>query len=509
MLNATHMATPNRPWSLLEGYSTGMAVPHAATEVVAIYGRASLDKKELRISTSRQIDRGRTLAEQAWPGCQIIVYEDNNLSASNPDVERPAYRRLLSDIRQNRIGQLVAHEQSRLTRQPAQWDELVVALSRAGIDRVHTVLRGQVPVTEGNRLVGRLMAVVDADESERLRLRALAMHDHLAASGRPNGGRYYGYRRRIGDDSRPRLAVYEPEAQVVHRIVDGLLAGRSAAHVADALNRDGIPPGKGGRRWWGQTVLGVARRPHIAGLRSFHRQVVGDGLWEPIIDRDRWEILQSVINSDPRRGSLYRPRRWLLTGGLAVCGVCGDPMITNKQARPHGNIDAYVCTPRARGEQGCGRVSIAPAQIVEELVVAAALEVIESPGFAARLAGTTDGGERAVLVERTRAAQARVDRAAELFGAGEVDEVTWRRMHAPAAGIVAEGKARLAELAGRAVDLPALGEIRADWDGLTVVQRRQAVGLAVARVMVLPRTGRRPADHRVRIRERLDIVWRI
>jgi DNA invertase Pin-like site-specific DNA recombinase len=86
----------------------------------------------------------------------------------------------------------VCHEQSRLTRQPAQWDERVVTLHKAGIAKVNTVQGRTVPVEPGNRLVGRIMSVIDAEEVERTRARILAAHEQLAGEGRPNGGRQYG-----------------------------------------------------------------------------------------------------------------------------------------------------------------------------------------------------------------------------------------------------------------------------------------------------------------------------
>jgi DNA invertase Pin-like site-specific DNA recombinase len=476
---------------------------------VAIYARASLDRDEQRISVDRQIARCQELACERFPGHAVAVFEDNNLSGSNPEVHRPGLEALLAAVRRNEVHEIVVHEQSRLTRQPAQWDELVVALTRAGIDQVHTVQQGVIPVAPGGRLLGRILAVVDAEESERIKLRATAMHEQLAAAGRPNGGRYYGYRRQLGGDGRAVLEVHEPESLIVRRIVDELLKGRSGYQIAEALNTDGVPTGKGGKRWWGQAVLAIARAPHIAGLRKHHGQVVGEGTWRPIVDRDRWELLQAAIGTDPHRGRPWRPRRWLLTGGLAVCGACGAPMYTNKQRRPGGNIDAYVCSPRAKPDShACGKVSLAPAELVEEIVVGVALDALESPSLAEALAGDS-GGIRTEAVERLAAAEQRVARTAELFGAGEIDELTWRRMHAPAAAAVEQARAQIAAMAAPGVDLPPFDRIRGAWAGLTVVQRRQAVATVVKKAVIAPRTGRRPADHEDRIRERLSIEWRL
>lgn len=472
---------------------------------VAIYGRASIDKTERRISVDRQVARCRALAEDLWPGRVPVVFTDNNLSGSNPDVTRPQWDRLMAAIRAGEIEHVVAHEQSRLTRQPAQWDQLVVALTRAGIDKVHTVSQGAVPVNPGNRLLGRILAVVDADESERTSRRALAMHEHIADEGRPNGGRYYGYRRQYGPDGRPELVIDEDEARVVRLIIDGLAAGRPAGRIAEQLTAGDVPTGRDGRRWWSSTVLGVARRPHIAGLRLHNGKVVGDGRWEPIVDRARWERVQQIIGN--AGGQPSRPRRHLLTGGIARCGVCGAPVSTTQQKRPKGYVQAYACSVRSWTPGACGKVALGPISVVEDLVACAVLERLRSPAAAAALTNHDDG-DQARAFEEIAAAEARVARAAEMYGAGELDERTWRQMHQAARKAADEARGRLGRLGMVDIDLPALERIWDEWATMPLEQRRAVISRLVERVVILPRTGRRPADPYERVTERLDIRWR-
>ena len=139
--------------------------------VCAIYARASLDRTERRISVDRQIERCRALAAERYPDLTVVVHQDNNRSASDPDVQRPGFDALVASIRRGDVAELVAHEQSRLTRRPEQWETLLVTLSMSGIERVTTVQQGMIPVAQGGRLLGRILAVVDAEESERIKLR--------------------------------------------------------------------------------------------------------------------------------------------------------------------------------------------------------------------------------------------------------------------------------------------------------------------------------------------------
>jgi site-specific DNA recombinase len=478
--------------------------------VIALYARASLDKTERRISVERQIDRCKALAADALPGREVVVYQDNNRSGSDPGVARPGYEALIAAIRRGAVAELVVHEQSRLTRRPEQWEELVVTLSLAGLERVWTVQQGQIPVSAGTRLLGRILAVVDAEESERIKLRATAMAQQLAQEGRPQGGRFYGYRRVTGDDRRPHLVIDTAEAAVVRRICSELAVGRSSYQVAEGLNRDGVPTARKGTKWRDNAVLQLVRRPHIAGLRSYNGSVVGPGRWEPIIPPEEWRNLQSSLSARVRQGGGARPRRWLLTGGLAVCGLCKAPLTTTKHPRPWGTITGYSCSVRSHfaGHKPCGKITVSPAELVEAVVVAGALAALDTPAVRAALAESSDPHtERVALMTRMTKAESRVKRAAELYGSGEVDEETWRAMHAPAARTVADCLAALAKLETPDPGLPAVEQLREKWDALTLAQRQGVLRLVIQRVVVGPQVTR-AADPIQRISDRLTIEWK-
>lgn len=480
--------------------------------VCAIYARASLDRTERRISVDRQIERCRALAAERYPDMPVVVFQDNNRSASDPDVQRPGFEGLVATIRRGEVGEVVAHEQSRLTRRPEQWETLLVTLSLSGIEHVTTVQQGVIPVAQGGRLLGRILAVVDAEESERIKLRSAAMSAQLAAEGRPNGGRYYGYQRVTGDDRRAELVIHEPEAAVVRRICSELATGHSGHEVAARLRRDGIPTGRGGD-WRSQAVIAIARRPHIAGLRLHNGAIIGRARWDPIIDPEDWRKLQATLaarNGITPSGQGSRSRRWLLTGGLAVCGLCGTPMSTSKHPRPWGSITGYSCSPRSHHPgTACGKVSITPAELVEVVVVSATLAALETPAVRAALAvtATDPQAERLAIMTRMTDAEARVKRAAELYGAGEIDEDTWRTMHAPAARVVADSVAALAAMESPTADLPPLDSLRGQWDGLTLTQQQGVIRLLVDHVEIRPQVTR-SADPIRRISDRLALHWK-
>jgi DNA invertase Pin-like site-specific DNA recombinase len=485
---------------------------------VACYARASLDRKEQRISTGRQIARGQHLADDLYPDVEVRVFCDNNKSASDPAVFRPEYDNMLKAIRRGEVVSVITHEQSRLTRQPSEWDELVVTLTRAGITKVHTVQQGSIGVEPGNRVVGRIMNVLDAEESERIKARATAMAEQLAQEGRPQGGRFYGYRRHRGPDGtgRPELEIIPEQAEVVRRIVDELLAGHSARAVAERLNADRVTTPRGGTEWRGQSILSIARKPHIAGLRSYHGKVVGPAKWEPIISPERFDALQAAtVTAEVRdvagkrkrigRARADNSRKWLLTGGIARCSRCKSPLAVVQLPRPEGYISGYGCTKRSGHKDACGGLNVTPAELVEELVVARLKERLSTPEFAALLHHTDDSA-RAAAMAALAEADGRVARAAQLFGAGEIDEATWRTMHTPAAGRAEAARAQLAATEAPEIDLPPADLVAERWEELPLKARQAVLRRYLKAVWVLPQKVR-PADPRLRVAMRLDLEW--
>lgn len=502
---------------MLRRYSHAMTPPRS----IAVYARASRDPSEQRISVDRQLARCRAKADDLYPGAEVETFVDNDRSASDPDVTRPGYEALLGAIRRGEVAEVVVHEQSRLTRHPSQWDELVVTLSRAGITKIQTVQQGTIGVEAGNRLVGRIMNVIDAEESERIRARAAAAHDQLAKEGRPVGRSHYGYRTSRGPDGtgRPELVIVPEEAAIIRRIVDELLAGHSSRAVAERLNDDGIPTARGCTRWRSQGVLALARRPYIAGLRAHRGTVVGPARWEGVITPDRFEALSRALGPGmvvTKRGAKRRrvatspgkARRWLLTGGIARCGICGAPMVAGPLGRGRGT--AYFCRLSSGDPNACGRMSIRPAELVEEMVTEAVLDHLERPEVAARLA-ETDDPERQTLSEEIAAADARIARAAELFGAGEIDEETWRTMHAPAAARADSARARLRAMSPAGdIELPAAEMIRSHWAELPLAARQAVLRRLLVAVRIGPvgRTITYDARERVWQRLRDGLEWR-
>jgi DNA invertase Pin-like site-specific DNA recombinase len=503
------------------------------TRVALVYARASADPSDQRISVDRQVKLCTARALDLWPDAEVKVFRDDSITAADPSVHRPGFAQFLTAVRSARKGELVGvvvNEQSRLTRQgTGSWDELVVTLTKSGISKVETLRSGPISVEPGNRLVGRLLAVVDAEEVERTKARCQDAHRELFNEGRPSSRAPFGYRSTKDSDGRPALEPHPVEAPIVRQVFDLALQGHAVNAIAAKLNADGVPPRSAKWKfkdnrptpvWQRPTVMAVLTSPSVAGLRA-HTDEDGQlhmvpARWPALIDVDQWHRVQRVLDRPTivtrTDGSVYRarsqprakPRKSLLSGGrrrgldgrpgevygVLRCGRCGFPLVTQPQARPGGvKVAAYACNRAKTDPAACSGCSISPADELETMVVTAITERLAvSPGLRDRLNVAEDSEAGRWRAERD-AAKVRMLIAAEMFGSGAIDPDTFAAMHRPAKTAFEFADARLSALSTSDTLLPTAEDVAERWESLTLKQQRAVVERLIARIVIAPGRG--------------------
>jgi DNA invertase Pin-like site-specific DNA recombinase len=481
---------------------------------IAIYARASIDREDKRVSVERQVARCNALVEERFGDTEVRTFVDNDLSGAKPGVVRPGYDDLLDAVRRGDVTELVCHEQSRLTRQPAQWEDLIVTLTKAGIERVYTVQSGTIEIG-GSKLISRIMAAVDAEEAERIRARVTAASAQNAAEGRPHGPPSYGYGRAIGGDGRPQWVINPEEARIVRRMCDRICSGRSVNSIAAELDDEEVPVPRG-KRWYPTTVRRIVTASTIAGIRSHHGVEAAPAIWEPIITEDRFRQVARALDSkvvtgrdgvkySTERRSHSSARRWLLSSGLLRCGLCGVAMVTHRTNQ--GTL--YYCATTRR-QRGCGRLSVGPAAKVDEWVYEQLLGQLSTPEMAERLTAHLSEDKARLLAERARAGDL-MNEAASLRGSGVYSLEQWERQFYPAkAAFDAASDALGALTDDPALDVPSVGVVRERWAEIPVRQRQRVLAIYIDEIVVSPgQYGPRPRDPYERIAKRTKISWRV
>jgi site-specific DNA recombinase len=402
---------------------------------------------------------------------------------------------MLEDIRAGTLDAVVVWALDRLHRRPMELEEFFDVCEAAGLRHLASV-GGDVDLATGDgKLVARIKGAVDAEEIEKLRRRITRKHEELAYAGMPSGGgRAFGYE----DDM---VTVRPDEAQLIREAMDRVLAGTPLGRICAEWTADGVQTVTG-RPWRTTTLRRMLTTGRVAGYRYLKGERVAEAVWPAIVDRAKWERCRQVL-LDPQRKMGGRPREYLLTGGLAVCGRCGVRLL----ARPTDTQQRkYIC---AKGVQynGCGKLGRL-ADPLEALIRDAVLYRLASRELLTALAGAQRGDDRSELYEQLRTAEEKLEK---------IEVAHFTDGHLSRAGYLAARQTlqTRAEAARRALsqrdgtsfllDLPAgKQELQARWDASDNSWRRNLVAAVVERVIVNPAVkGRNLFDP-----SKIDVVWR-
>jgi site-specific DNA recombinase len=465
---------------------------------VGLYCRLS-EPKETETATDdaigRQQERGRALAEtKGWHVAK--VYVDEGLSAyrrtgAKRAPVRPAFERALADIEAGAIKGLICYKLDRLVRDHGDF-ERVLATCEAHGAVLASVTEPQDTSSPMGEAIARMLVGFARMESQSISLRVAAEAEQRARRGEPKlgGSRVYGY-------DVDRRTIIPEEAAAIRHMANLVVAGASLREVAQWCLDEGIPRPSGGGSWEIKKVRRTLLAAQLAGWRSYKGALVAKGSWEPILDEATWRAVVEILH-DKASGVAGRPRRYLLTGGLARCGAegCGAAMI----ARPYGDkrypdLARYLCDA-ARNHPGvstgCGRVAIM-AHILEETT----LEMVFARDwrhFEPLPMARVDMGK---LAEQVASDEAKLRDLARLHAEDRIGTEEWLLQRDIVAGRVAKGREELVAARRRqaTAEVPAGGELlRQRWADLTLEQRRLAVQRVLAYVLV--RSAQRPYSRR-------------
>lgn len=428
----------------------------------ALYLRISQDKTGEHLGVDRQREDCIALAKQLdWEIAE--TYVDNDVSATSSKA-RPAYTRMLTEIDAGDIDAIIAWHPDRLYRKVTDLTGLVDVCKRNNT-QIATARAGSIDLTTPTgRLVAGLLAQVATYEGEAKsdRWRRSWRQGREAGKFAGNGRRTFGY---TLDGE-----VIEPEAAIVRDLADQVLAGKPLLTICRDLDRAGILTTLA-NPWSPQGLKRLLTNPRIAGWAALDGEIIAEGTWPPLIDRDTWEGVQALLRSRTRA---FVPRKALLTR-LIQCGACGQPMVTSDAK---GNR-TYRC-PSRPNMPGCGKVS-GNARYIEELVESYAQTRLADPAVrkhVAELRAEGDDGPRSELA----AIELRLTELEK-----QLDDPT-----IPLAAVtraIERAQEKQAELRGKitARNGVVIPDKDADWPD-DLLRRRQLVDLVVADIRLNPAT---------------------
>lgn len=403
----------------------------------AVYARQSVDKQN-SLSIEGQLDLCRRAA-----GRPLRVYTDRGFSGRN--TRRPAFQRLMGDIRGGRIDRLYVYRLDRFSRSVSDFGSLWDVLQAHHVEFV-SVSESFDTATPMGRAMLHIIMVFAQLERETTAERVRDNYYKRAALGAwPGGPAPFGFTVGRAPDRTGRpistLMIEPAQARVVERIFR-LYAGEGASlgSLARTLNAEGVAGPR--RETWdsvslsrvlhcpayvradGQVLLhlrarGVCLRSEEAAFDGTHGLLLIDGpeggqsasvLNSPgFIDPALWLACQSKLRKNRQLKNAGKGRHtWL--SGLLKCAVCGYSLkVTVSGGRRYlhcsGRYNVYKC--KARIHTDLGALEDAVAAHIQPL-----LDACPSPAAAP---------PADVCADRLRALEQKADRLTDAYaGSGDM-----------------------------------------------------------------------------------------
>jgi DNA invertase Pin-like site-specific DNA recombinase len=359
----------------------------------AIYTRKSteegLDMEFNSLDAQREAAEAYIASQRAegW-SCLPERYDDGGYTGGNMD--RPALKRLLTDVEAGKIDTIVVYKVDRLSRSLLDFSQLVGLFDKHQVSFVSVTQQFNTTTSMGRLTLNILLSFAQFEREiigERIR-------DKVAAAKKK--GKHTGGPPVLGydiDTQNRRLVVNSAEADLVRRIFRLFLQLGSGMKVAAALNADGYHTkarttraGKmrPGQPWDKISVNRVLNNCKYVGQVS-HRGTLYDGEHEAMIDRKTWDRAQEILAANHRARAAHSRRKTpALLGGLIRCGTCGRTMSITFTRRRGRTYRYYLCGKAAKqGYDQCPVKSVAAGE-VEKAVFEQLRGVFRSPDVVAR-----------------------------------------------------------------------------------------------------------------------------
>ena len=341
----------------------------------AIYCRLSKDDDQEGPSASIQNQREmlcRYCDEQGWRVTGI--FQDDGWSGLNMD--RPDFQRLLAEIEQGRYDVVLTKDLSRLGRNYLQTGQLIEDFFPR--HHVRYIALNDAVETDVENEITPFRNILNEFYSRDVSKKVHSSYLTKAKSGKFTGCLApFGYKKDPQD--RNLLLIDGDTAWIVRKIFAYAVNGRGPNHIRRRLEDERIPcpawwnrkkgirnhvtkferedPENGKYIWDFTTIKEILSNPvyigAIASQKVNYRFKVGwlgdkkpeewiivEGMHEPIIDRETFDLVQEKVKSRKRPNA---EGKFSLFAGLLKCGQCGSTMrvrFTNQKER----IRIYTCS---------------------------------------------------------------------------------------------------------------------------------------------------------------------
>lgn len=391
-----------------------MPTPDASPPTVGIYARKS-KFVEASESVATQVSLCRELADRQFPGCSVVVYdEDEGFSGKNTN--RPGFLRLMEDVRCNRINVLLVYRLDRMGRSVRDVCATLEDLHRHGVSFV-SVRESFDTGTPMGRAMLYIASVFAQLERETLAERVKDAVHALARQGRWLGGNTpTGFVSRKADNGWHYLEPVPDELDKVRHLFEKFASLGSLSSLASYCLRSGIRS-RTGAEYSRTTLRSLLLNPvyctadadsflffsthdyslaadatdfdGLHGLMPFGRTsrtektvtlnptkewIIAVGAHSGAVPGALWVRAQSILEQNKERGAAFHGRRTenALLSGVIRCASCGSAMRPKAYGKPLPDGSrrvAYTCVRKVDSRGDLCQNKNAPANDVDAMVL--------------------------------------------------------------------------------------------------------------------------------------------
>jgi len=309
--------------------------------VTAVYVRVSTeDQAQEGFSIRAQIDKLK--AYSLIKGWEIYdIYSDEGISGKNI-VERPAINRLIEDVNDGNVNNVLVFKIDRLTRNTKNLIELVELFDKSNC-AFNSLTESVDTDTPSGRMFLKIIGIFAEFERENLVSRLKLGFERKVKEGYTlaNYSISYGYVKEKGQ----KVQTIQPdEAKIVRDIFSMYVdSNMSMGKIARTLNERKIPTKRNSKTWDTNTVKMLLTNPTYIGkvrysIADKENYFEMDGHHEPILDNEVFALAQNKIMNIPQYAKTKRPKEENYFCGVLVCSMCGGKYTThNSTVKSHAD----------------------------------------------------------------------------------------------------------------------------------------------------------------------------
>jgi len=338
-----------------------------------------------RKSTEEGLEQEYNTLDAQWDACDSYIrsqksrqwatlpthYDDGGFTGAN--IERPAFARLMEDIKAGNIDTVVVYKVDRLSRSLADFANIMTLLDKHNVAFVSVTQYFDTSTSIGRMTLNILITFAQFERemiSERIR-------DKIARSRQK--GKHMGGQPVLGYDViDKKLIPNEHEKFQIKKIFDLYLNNRSIREITEMIEEWGWTTKHwqtkrghmaGGKTISPQVLYTILKNPIYVG-KIRHNKNVYDGEHEAIIDPEVFEQVNRLLKKNSK--SLTNTSRKTfdsILNGILICSHCGSRMIKTYTAKSNKIYSYYICLRVIKkGRKFCSNPSV-PAQKLDEFVI--------------------------------------------------------------------------------------------------------------------------------------------